>query len=277
MIGKPGDEAISIVPKDILAETDSYKLYLGRGENTAEAMLCRVVKDKALNGKMFAEYRLLGKLKELSDDLETERIARQGDDGRKIHYDWLFPVCEQSFSATELDCRRVNVFRILDASMDDFIPFAKLRASVKVDAKSAAWVLGRFLKLQAFLDESKSCHCFDFNPDMVLVAPKTHRVVYLGWFDELVRGGDRSAGRSELISRLNINRMFDAINSWVEKNDEPGEDEFLNWLNESLDRFMSGFEAHVAYYNFLDELWGCGYHPFTFNKDGVWKSTKNYV
>ena len=277
LIERPNDEAICILPSNLLAETDSYRLYLGRGANSAEAELCRVVKDKTMNGRMYAESRLLGELSDLSTTLEQERIKQQGDDGRKIHYDWLFPVCSQSFSCEQLNGRRINVLKILDATLEAFVPFSKLKNEVKVDAKSAAWVLGRFLKLQAFLDESKSCRSLDFCPDMVLVAPKAHRVVYVGWFDELMRGGDRSNHRAELISRLNISRMFDVTYSWVEKNDTPGEDEFLAWLKESPGLFVSGLEAHAAYYDFLNELWGKGYHPFTFKKDGVWKSVDNFV
>ena len=272
-----GNEGICISPRDLLAETDNYKLYLGRGENSADALLCRIVKSKAQNGIMYAEKKLLDELSELSQNLEQERISKQGDDGRKIHYDWLFPVCEQSFSCDATDNRRINTFSVLDASWDKFVPFLKLKNDTKVDAKSAAWVLGRFLKLQAFLDESENCRSLDFNPDMVLIAPKQHRVVYVGWFDELLHGGDRSYSHCDLISKLNIDRMFDATLSWVEKNDTEGEDEFMSWLKRFTGYFNNGLEAHVAYYEFLDALWGKGYHPFTFNKDGVWKNVDNFV
>jgi len=271
IIKKPSDENICIVPDSILAETDSYSLYLGRGENSAEALLCRVVKTTADNGLMYAEKMLLDKLSKLSAELESERIAKQGDDGRRIHYDWLFPVCDESFSCREITGRRINTFKVLDASWDTFVPFSKLKRDIKVDAKSAAWVLGRFLKLQAFLDESEYCHSFSFNPDMVLIAPRAHRMVYIGWFDILKRSSDNS------LARTNIDSMLDATSSWTKRNDEDGEDEYLNWLSANKGRFDSGLDAHVAYYDFLNELWGKGYHPFTFNKDGVWKSVNNYV
>lgn len=271
IIKRPGDEAICIAPDNILAATDNYNLYFGRGEHSADAVLCRVVQDKSLNGKMYVEQKHLKELAKLSCELEIERIERNGDDGHKIHYDWLFPVCNQSFSCPQLDGRRVNIFEVLDASWDDFIPFSKLRGSTKVDAKSAAWVLGRFLKLQTFLDESKSCCGLEFNPDMVLVDPKAHRVVYMGWFDDLVRSG------SSANPKLNISRMINVIYDWIEKNETAGELEYLDWLKKNQDSFTSGLDAHVAYYEFLNELWGKGYHPFTFKKDGVWKNVKNYA
>ena len=157
IVERPKDENLCIMPDHPLAETEYYRLYLGRGENTADAFLCRVVKNQTLNGVAFLEQKTLKRLADLSEDLERARIAQQGDDGKKIHYDWLFPVCEQSFSATQLNGRRINVLSIRDAELDGFIPFSKLKAEVKVDAKSAAWVLGRFLKLQAFLDEDEKC------------------------------------------------------------------------------------------------------------------------
>lgn len=273
IVERPKDENLCIMPDHLLAETEHYRLYLGRGENTADAFLCRVVKNQTLNGVAFLEQKTLKRLADLSEDLEQARIAKQGDDGKKIHYDWLFPVCEQSFSATQLNGRRINVLSIRDAELDGFIPFSKLKAEVKVDAKSAAWVLGRFLKLQAFLDEDKKCRDLVFDPDMVLISPKKHRVVYVGWFDELVRKDNRSGPAS----KNNIYRMFDVIYSWVEKNDEPGEDEFLEWLKKFSGLLSNGFEAHVSYYDFLNRLWGSGYHPFTFNKGGIWNNVANMI
>lgn len=277
IVERPGNEAICIMQHDLLAETEAYRLYLGRGLNSADAMLCRVVKKLSLNGLMYSEHKLLKELAAMSDELEEARIAAQGDDGRKIHYDWLFPVCEQSFSSEQLEGRKINVLSMRGASLDEFVPFVKLKTNVKVDVKSAAWVLGRFLKLQAFLDEDGNYHSLDFNPDMVLVAPKRHHVVYVGWFDDLQLGGDRSNSRAELISRLNLNRMFHTVGSWVEKNDTPGEDEFLAWLKDADGRFSNGLRAHVAYYDFLNELWGSGYHPFTFKEAGTWKSVDKLV
>lgn len=277
IVERPGNESICIMQNDLLAETEAYRLYLGRGLNTTDAMLCRVVKKPSLNGVMYSEFMLLNELAAMSDSLEEARIVAQGDDGRKIHYDWLFPVCEQSFSSKQLDGRKINVLNMQGAPLDDFVPLVKLKSNIKVDAKSAAWILGRFLKLQSFLDEEGNYHSLDFNPDMVLVAPKSHHVVYIGWFDDLLLGGDRSRNRVELISRLNLDRMFYTIETWVEPNDTPGEEEFLAWLKSANGRFSNGLRAHMAYYDFLNELWGSGYYPFTFKENGTWKSVDKLV
>jgi hypothetical protein len=117
----------------------------------------------------------------------------------------------------------------------------------------------------------------DFDPDKVLIDPRERRVVYVGWFDELLRGGDRSADRVELMSRLNIDRMFDTILGWVKTKGDPGEGVFLHWLKKHIGHFSNGSTAYQTYYAFLDALWGKWYHPFTFYKNDSWHDIRFYV
>jgi hypothetical protein len=259
------------VPINVLADTESYSLCMARGENSADPVLCRIAKSEIASSVCIAEQKWLKRLFELSKTLE------QDNRGTSPHYDWLFPVCTQGFPAKELEGNRINVYSVADGVPDDLMSFAKLEAEVKVDVRSAAWVLRRFLKLQAFLDDAKSQHSLNFDSELALISPKTRRVVYFGWFDELLYGGDRSNERTELISKFNINHMFRVILDWVKKNNGPGEDEFLGWLDEHMNNYDDGTKAYAEYCNFLDSLWGRWYHPFTIYKDGSWKNLNTFV
>ena len=251
---------------NLLNTTDSYYLYLGRGERSDDAFLCRVVRDEAYDRFAFAEQELLAKFAALSNSDRYSNNIKQGGKNADYHYDWLFPICESNFSAEQLGGRKVNVLRVRDASLDDFVLLKHLKEATKIDARTAAWVLERFLRLQAFLDTKDNEHCFCFDPGRVLISPRKRRVVYIGWFDSLASRIDCK----EIASELNINRMIDTILDWVILNDTSGEDVFIAWLKDAKYSFLDGDKALCSYLGLLHELWGTSYMPFSFIANGAW-------
>lgn len=158
------------------------------------------------------------------------------------------------------------MLRVRDASLDDFVLLKHLKESTKIDVRTAAWVLERFLRLQTFLDTKDNEHCLYFNPDKVLISSRKRRVVYIGWFDGLASRIDCK----EIASGLNINRMIDTILDWVILNDTSGEDVFIAWLKDAKYSFLNGDKALCSYLGLLHELWGTSYMPFSFIVNGAW-------
>lgn len=249
--------------QDLLLVAKNYKLYLARKPDEEKTYFLRVPNDRSQNGQMNFEAEMLRHLAKCSEVTEARYAETTGNPDARVHYDWLFPSLEDTFlTGEDQGGRQVNMLGVSDAEVSDFMPLPKLKEAFDVDAKTAAWIIGRLFKLQTFLEDNGGF--YNFREDQVIIEPKMHRLVYLGWSD---------AG--EVCNWDSVAKAAQAIRPWVRKNDTPDEDKFIELLEYLSDTElkMDGIRAHRTLYTDITKWWGHAYYPFTyFDKQvGSWR------
>lgn len=255
-----------IVPENALVyKSERYRLYRALSLDEKQSYLLRIPCDAALNGEVNSEAETLKLLKAKSDDLEEKKALVTDGPATRIHYDWLFPQLVDTFILGEdQGYRQANLLSILDGDVADFYPLPKLKNSYFVDAKSAAWILGRFFKLQTFLDDIGVYYKFD--PNQVLIEPKYHQVVYIDW-----------THTSDINHYNNGKLMAKTMLDWLKDNDIDHEADFRKLLTSIKDmpndNALDGIGLHRLLYGDIYEWWGCKYYPFTYfdRTSGEWK------
>lgn len=244
--------------KGLLSVSDKYKLYHAQAPDGTGDFLLRIPNARSQNGQINSEAEKLRFLERASQRIEQVYQEAKGNPEAHVHYDWLFPELFDSFiTDSEQDGRQVNLLCVKDAAVSDFIPLTKLQSKYSIDAKTCTWILGRFFKLQTFLEQIGSFYVF--HADQVILEPKMHRMVYLDWSE------NPNAYHGDSVNRAASNML-----SWLKFNDTPEEQRFadlLNYLaNETTE--MRGEDAHKLLYRHVGEWWGYKYYPFTyFDKD----------
>ena len=255
---------------DLVLTSDWFKLYRAKSLDDKQSFLLRVPTDPCWNGEINLEAELLAHYVACCEDIETRYSKAKNNPAARVHYDWLLPQLSMTFITDESQGnRQVNLLTVRDANVEDFIPMAKLVEKYKVDARTAAWILGRLYKLQSFLEDYGGP--YNFNVDGVILEPRMHRLVYLG----IIRSGEWCDWHTSLRNATT------AIHDWVELNGTVHEKDFLEWLEwagtEDYYSYQDATETHKMFYAKLDEWWGHKYHPFTYmeRETGAWHTIKN--
>lgn len=251
--------------KDLLFRGDGYSLYLATDPTDEKTGFLRLPRDRLGNAKMQLEVEKLQFMANASEEFERAYQTLGNDPNARIHYAWLFPKLEYSFICDESQGKRqANFLTAVDAELKDFFPFPRLTAKYKVDAKTGAWILGRFYKLQAFADAVDLS--FNFYSDQVVIEPRFHRMIYLGW--NLDKKQDDWYWN-------NIARMTKCIVDFIEPDNSRETQGFLFSLIPLTEEFgTKGEEAHRWLYTTIEGLWGHKYHPFTYfdRSSNTWHS-----
>lgn len=249
--------------EDLVFQGDGYRLYLAETPSGKGKCFLRLPETRLGNGDMQFEVEKLEFLEEASNKIEALYHEQKKDPNARVHYDWLIPRLEDSFITDESqDKRQANLISFVDAKVGDFFPLVQLMQKYKVDTKTTAWILGRFFKLQTFADDVDLC--FNFWPDQVVIEPKMHRMVYLGWnLHEASHEWN------------NVARMARCMLDFTLAGDTPEDAGFMKNL-ELLATIsdMSGMQAHRTLYTVIHKYWGRKYHPFTYYdlKTATWHS-----
>ncbi len=253
---------------DLLQKSKAYRLYRASLPNEERMVFARVANQPSDNAAINREAELLRNLQSTSELIERAYFEQTKSD-RPLHYDWLFPQLEDSFICDDAQSKRqINLFSPRDASLDQFIPMAKLRQICMIDAKTAAWIMGRFLKLQNFLEDACTDVTYKFNPVQIILAPADHRMVCLKC------GEDSLTATAEEITRRNIQCAAKYMLEWLKTNETEGEEAFVKLLTSFASEGRTSAEnAHRELYSTIHELWGRKYHPFTFydTAHNVWR------
>ena len=256
---RDGTPKCSVDPdKGLLSVSDKYKLYHALAPDGTGDFLLRIPNERSQNGQINFEAEKLRFLDKASRRFEQAYQEAKGDPEARVHYDWLFPELFDSFiTDSDQGSRQINLLRVRDAGVSDFVPLAKLQAKYCIDAKTCTWILGRFFKLQTFLEHVGSFYVF--HADQVILEPKAHRMVYLDWSEDY-----------DVYHWDSVNRAASSMLSWLKFNDTPEEQRFADLLRYFVDETseMRGEDAHRLLYQHVEEWWGYHYYPFTyFDKD----------
>lgn len=213
------------------------------------------------------EY-LLKRLIENSEKYEEE-FAQQTQSDRRIHYDWLFPQVVDQFVLHEQGERRVNILAFPDIDLRKAFALTQIaEKGQRVDLKTSAWIMGRFLKLLGFLHESNvQTPILTSN---FLLEPDSHRLLMLNWTSATI--GDTPTPAQQCFA---IKQAAECVllllgaeytdNVWhYDYELGNGEERYIRRLQTMhKGKYPSAYQAHTAFYEVVDSLWGKQFHPFT--------------
>lgn len=248
--------------EDLLQKSTHYRLYRASLPNSNGVVFARVANQPFDNAVINREAELLRYLNDTSESIEAI-YHQQSQSEHKIHYDWLFPQLNDSFISddTQLN-RQINLLSLRDADLDQFIALAKLRPSCMIDAKTAAWIMGRFLKLQNFLEDVCKNVTYRFEPNQIILAPADHRLVCLDCGTQDI---DSALVDATELTTTNIQRAAKYMLDWLQQDGTDGEETFAELLASFADTGRTSAEsAHQELYSTIHSLWGRKYHPFTY-------------
>lgn len=213
------------------------------------------------------EY-LLKRLIENSEKCEEE-FAQQAQSGRRIHYDWLFPQVVDQFVLHEQGERRVNILTFPDVNLRKAFALTQIsEKEQRVDLKTSAWIMGRFLKLLGFLHESSV-----LTPILTsnfLLEPDNHRLLMLNWTGAEIGDVPTPAQQcfaikqaAECVLLLLGAEYADGAWHYSYKLGD-GEDRYIRCLQTMhKGEYFSAYQAHATFYEVVDSLWDKRFHPFT--------------
>lgn len=211
---------------------------------------------------------LLGRLNESSEECEKE-FAEQTHSGRRIHYDWLFPLVVDEFTLHEQGERRVNILSFPEVDLRKAFALEQLiEKKQRVDLKTSAWIMGRLLKLLGFLHESNV-----LTPVLIsnfLLEPENHRLLMLNWADAVIGDVPTPAQQCFTIKQaaecvlLLLGAKYND-GAWHYGYELEGDEGHYIQCLQSFHggSYTDAFQAHTAFYDTVDSLWGRKYHPFT--------------
>lgn len=267
MILERGSKRYEIGAK--VADTDTYRIYVCTDTTSGERLLLQIAAEVHDNGGLERAAFLLRKLREKAAAYQTE-YTRQGHEGL-LSYERLFPNIVDSFVWPEQRNRRaviLNFSEIEDAVQTVPLTHLARRDRLRVDLRTSAWILGRLLKLLAFVhDEGITIRAL--SGSNVLIVPARHFAVVLDWSSARTHQHkvDRDERSADIASAASA--VFEAIGG------TPATGEYPYHLDSDEHRFieyMYGLtqgnvhdadKAHRQFYELVDALYGKRFHPFT--------------
>ncbi len=213
------------------------------------------------------EY-LLGRLAEFSE-LYEEEYAKQNGPDQRVHYDWLFPQVVEKFTIPEQGNRMVNILTFPDVDLHQTFALTQiLQNQQRTDLRTNVWIVGRMLKLLIFLHENNVMT--PVNLSSFLLEPKNHRLLRLEWSNIIIGDAPTSTQQSYAIKQtaecaLQLLGAERQEEGWCYPYPLEGDESRYIMLLRSLyaGSYQDAHQAHTAFYDTVEDLWGRKYHPFT--------------
>lgn len=255
--------------QNLVGENDLFRYF--RVENTESPdteLMLKIGVSIAQNGVLDREAFLLGELTNEALRLEAE-YQRKTEGNNRLNYTLCFPQVVETFVVPEQGKRRVVVLEFQAADrLIDLVPisFIRERDRSMVDLKTSVWILGKTLKFLSFV------HNFDIgygslaDRETTLIEKGNHLVTLLDW-SKAKRGLDVTSQREEIaLAARNVWWLLGGNSATMKlPTDDPNFDSAYEAVLASLMRggFSDAREAHSAFYQTVEAIWGRNYHPFT--------------
>ncbi len=251
---------------DLLATTQTYRLYLCQEVRTGERFLMQVAATLESSGGLDRAAFLLNRLKATADTYSVEYTAR--NEGKHLHYDRLYPNVVDSFVSPEQGKRRINVLSLTDVdSILRVLPLSNLlvKDRLRIDPETSAWVMGRLLKLLAFVHE-EGIAIQALTANNILLDIEQHFAVTLDWSNARMFPLTVPAQYAAIDIAYAAKAVFAAIGGSVING---------TWSYEGhipyvqlLRRFTQGKETNAeramdTFYELVRREYGKTFHPFT--------------
>ncbi len=164
-----------------IGETACFNLYLCKsGEITFILKIAATVEHNALLDR---EAFVLQEMRSEAARLEDEYARIKDNPEEVLNYHFCFPDIVETFIAPNQGSRRVNIlgFSAVD-DLGSLVPIRHLmsRDHVRVDRKTSAWMMGKFLKILVFA-HSQNISVGRISGDNILIGRDDHYVALFDW------------------------------------------------------------------------------------------------
>lgn len=252
--------------ENIIGESSKFRVYSGRRDDGQKVIVkvARTFEDGAKLAEDAKQFTLLKNFESYLRNL-SETTAESAS------YNLLFARLESSFLEETQKDRRINIFTIPDADLDLIVPLPKLSSSVEIDSRTSVWIIGRLFKFYGMFelmreaDGEDACSYPVFNFGDYLIGPKTHRLVYYNFSDEVY----------DIYATSGIKSIAKYILDWTSFDDSDEDKQYKALLEDMMTNGRkTAAEAHHDLYALVRDLWGYKYYPFTYRAKGTleWKS-----
>ncbi len=255
--------------QNLVGENDRFRYFRVQNQESPEReLMLKIGVSTAQNGLLDREAFLLGELTDEAQRLEAEYQRKFPGHGR-LNYTICFPQMLETFVVPEQGNRRVVVLDFQAADLlADLLPisFIRDRDRTRVDMKSSVWILGKIIKFFDFLHSSDFVYQSLADRETILIEKGHHLVTLLDW-SKAKRGLDAKGQREEIaLAARNVWWLLggDLVTMKLPK-DDPNYDSAFEAVLASLVRgaFSNAREAHSAFYQTVEAIWGRSFHPFT--------------
>lgn len=259
----------------LVGETSTHRMYEAVDLESSQELLMFIATEILHNSNLELMSYRLKMMREHALLLEAEYQKQFPD--KSLGYQYALPKVHDAFFADKQGGRMVLMLQIEAVDhISSLVPLSMIRNKdqVRVDHKTAAWILGKSLKLLAF------AHDFglvlgDINGDDILIERRSHLVMCVDWTraSKFPQQSTQSLSivQRELsgIAKEITDLMGGSVNQYLlpdsipESNDDPERrfESFLRNLSGGL--YSSAGDAHKSFYLMVEEMWGRKFHPFT--------------
>lgn len=220
------------------------------------------------NAMLDREAFLLEDIRQEALDIEAAYKREGGVDAFNYHY--ICPRVIESFTLEDQDGRRANVlgFDIAD-DIGDLVALSIVREGeqLRVDPKTSAWIVGKFLKALAFT-HSFGVSVGQLTSSNLLVRRDSHLVSVFDWTKAcqhlLGVPEDIAAGEIRAVVRAGLRLLSERDGKTIPPSEQDPSGRYVQLLMDmARGRESDAARAHASFYQLVEELWGRKYHPWT--------------
>lgn len=254
----------------ILGKTSRFNSYICALEGGDQGIL-KIASTTEYNSLLDREAMILTDMASEAIRLEEKYARVKEDKDSLLNYQICFPHLVESFIAPTQGDRRVSILTF--PAVEDIgtlVPLGHLasRDHVRVDRKTSAWMMGKFLKILVFA-HSQNISVNEVTCDNILIERDQHYVIIFDWTLATIHQG----GVPHDITREDISRgageIIRALGGDPSSGELPNDDQDLDGrYRKYLYDLVRGNEhdasyAHECFYTLVRSLWPRVYWPFT--------------
>lgn len=253
-----------------IGQTKEYTLYFCRLP-TEKIAVFKIAAAVEYNPLLDREALLLNNMREEAKQLEEEYAKVKGSPEQMLNYQFCFPDLVESFITSTQGDRRISIldFPAVD-DLTNLVPIRHLttRDRVRVDRKTSAWMMGKFLKILVFTHSQRISS--KITDDNILIERNQHYISLFDFSSAIIH----NESIPDHVACEEISRSATAMIGVLGGNPKTGElpndreQDPNNHYADHLYALASGKEciaryAHERFYALVRSLWPRGYWPFT--------------
>lgn len=263
-------QGVSYEVGKLLGRTSVYNLYVCTAPNGEECIF-KIAVDNTQNGIIDREAYLLDTMFKRSAEMEKNHFNAHPGSKHKMNCQHFFPRVIDAFIFEEQGNRRVLIlgFPEICSKIIELAPLEHLmtRENIRIDPKTSAWILGKLLKLLAFV-HSMGMSLGQILGDNILINREKHHVAIFDWSKAKLSEPSSEQVASEISDVAE--HVFLALGGNIEAAEIPDDSqlengEYLHFLLRLIHgKQTDAQDVHKRFYDLLSRIWPeGGFHPFT--------------
>ncbi|QCT39739.1 hypothetical protein FBF31_01420 [Candidatus Saccharibacteria bacterium oral taxon 955] len=247
-----------------LADTESYSFHLAREEESGRWHLAQIAASRKYNGGLERAAFILRRLATTAElfDAEYAKLTNH-----HLHYERLYPLLVESGVSPERGRRRINIYCFAD--VDDvrrILPMSNIRRKngLRVDIKTSAWIMGRLLKMLAYI-HGEGVQNRRITASNVLLDHQQHFAITLDWTSAFLHQDQVPADKAVLDIKDAASAVMFSLGGEVNGHWPYGETGAYIRLLQQLIKgaYSNAEEALDSFYELVRAEYGQKFHKFT--------------